>query len=48
VEGLWSAATAPTTCRYEVLSIWTRSRNTLGEAFDMTENSIDIRVKRLF
>jgi hypothetical protein len=34
--------------RYEVLYIWTRSRNTLDDPFDTTENIIDIRVKRLF
>ena len=34
--------------RYELLYIWTRSRDTLDEGFSTTENIIDIRVKRLF
>ena len=34
--------------RYELLYLWTRSRNTLDEGFGTTENIIDIRVKRLF
>jgi hypothetical protein len=34
--------------RYELLYIWTRSRDTLGEGFSTTENIIDVRVKRLF
>lgn len=34
--------------RYEVLYIWTRSRNTIEKGFSTTENIIDIRVKRLF
>jgi hypothetical protein len=34
--------------RFEVLYIWTRSRNTTGEGFSTDDNSIDIRVKRLF
>jgi hypothetical protein len=34
--------------RYELLYVWTRSRNTLDEGFSTTENIIDVRVKRLF
>jgi hypothetical protein len=34
--------------RYELLYIWTRSRNTIDEAFSTNENIIDIRVKRIF
>jgi hypothetical protein len=34
--------------RFEALYIWTRSRNTTGEGFSTDDNSIDIRVKRLF
>lgn len=34
--------------RYEVLYLWTRSRNTIDDPFTTTENIIDIRVKRLF
>jgi hypothetical protein len=34
--------------RYELLYIWTRSRNTLDEGFSTSENIIDIRVKRVF
>lgn len=34
--------------RYEVLYIWTRSRDTIEEGFSTTENIIDIRVKRVF
>jgi hypothetical protein len=34
--------------RYEVLYIWTRSRNTVDEEFSTNENIIDIRVRRLF
>ena len=34
--------------RFEVLYIWTRSRNTIDEGFSTAENSIDIRLKRLF
>lgn len=34
--------------RYELLYIWTRSRNTIEEGFSTTENIIDLRVKRLF
>jgi hypothetical protein len=34
--------------RYELLYIWTRSRETIDEGFSTTENIIDIRVKRLF
>jgi hypothetical protein len=34
--------------RYEVLYIWTRSRNTIDEGFGTTENILDVRVKRVF
>jgi len=34
--------------RYELLYIWTRSRDTIDEGFSTTENIINIRVKRLF
>lgn len=34
--------------RYEVLYIWTRSRNTIDEGFSTTENILDVRVKRVF
>jgi hypothetical protein len=34
--------------RYELLYIWTRSRNAAGEGFSSNENIIDVRVKRLF
>lgn len=34
--------------RYELLYIWTRSRNTIDEELSTTENIIDVRVKRLF
>jgi hypothetical protein len=34
--------------RYELLYIWTRSRNTLDEGFSTTENIINVRVKRVF
>jgi hypothetical protein len=34
--------------RYELLYIWTRSRDTIDEGFSTTENIIDIRIKRLF
>jgi hypothetical protein len=34
--------------RYEVLYIWTRSRNTIDEGFSTNENVIDVRVKRIF
>jgi hypothetical protein len=34
--------------RYELLYIWTRSRNTIEEGFSTTENIIDLRVRRLF
>jgi hypothetical protein len=34
--------------RYEVLYIWTRSRNTFEEEFKTADNSIDIHVKRVF
>jgi hypothetical protein len=34
--------------RYELLYIWTRSRDTIDDRFSTTENIIDIRVKRVF
>jgi Protein of unknown function (DUF2490) len=34
--------------RYELLYIWTRSRDTLDTGFSTNENIIDVRVKRLF
>jgi hypothetical protein len=34
--------------RYEVLSIWTRSRDTTSEGFSTSENIFNIRVKRVF
>jgi hypothetical protein len=34
--------------RYELLYIWTRSRDTIDNGFSTTENIVDIRVKRLF
>jgi hypothetical protein len=34
--------------RYELLYIWTRSRNTIDEGFSTNENIIDVRVKRIF
>lgn len=34
--------------RYELLYIWTRSRNTIDEEFSTIENIIDIRVRRVF
>jgi len=34
--------------RYELLYIWTRSRNTIDEEFSTNENIIDIRVRRVF
>ena len=34
--------------RYELVYIWTRSRNTIDEGFSTTENIIDVRVKRVF
>jgi hypothetical protein len=34
--------------RYEALYMWTRSRNTIEEGFETSDNIIDIRVKRLF
>jgi hypothetical protein len=34
--------------RYELLYIWTRSRNTVDEEFSTNENIIDIRVRRVF
>jgi hypothetical protein len=34
--------------RFEAFYIWTRSRNTIGEGFNTSDNSIDIRLKRVF
>ena len=34
--------------RFEFLYMWTRSRNTIEEGFSMSENMIDLRVKRVF
>jgi hypothetical protein len=34
--------------RLEVLYIWNRSRNTIGEGFTTSDNIIDIRFKRVF
>jgi len=34
--------------RWEILYMWTRSRNTLDEGFDTADNIIDIRLKRIF
>ena len=34
--------------RFEALYIWTRSRDTIDEGFSTDDNSIDVRVKRLF
>ena len=34
--------------RYEILYIWTRSRNTIDEGFTTSDNSINVRVKHLF
>jgi hypothetical protein len=34
--------------RFEVLYIWTRSRNTIEEGCKTADNSIDIRLKRVF
>jgi hypothetical protein len=34
--------------RYEVLYMWTRSRNTLEDGFATSDNIIDVRVKRVF
>ena len=34
--------------RFEVLYIWTRSRDTIDEGFSTDDNSINIRLKRLF
>jgi len=34
--------------RFEMLYIWTRSRNTIQEGYSTSDNIIDIRVKRLF
>jgi hypothetical protein len=34
--------------RFEILYIWTRSRNTIEEGFSTADNSIDIRLTRLF
>lgn len=34
--------------RFEALYIWTRSRNTIDDGFDTSDNILDIRVKRVF
>ena len=34
--------------RYEVLYMWTQSRNTIEDDFATTEHIIDLRVKRVF
>jgi Protein of unknown function (DUF2490) len=34
--------------RYELLYIWTRSRDTIDEGFSTNENIINVRVKRIF
>jgi len=34
--------------RYEVLYIWTRSRDTIESGFSTNENAIDVRVKKVF
>ena len=34
--------------RYELVYLWTRSRNTLEEGFSTNDNAIDIRIKRVF
>jgi hypothetical protein len=34
--------------RFEVLYLWTRSRNTIEDGFTTSDNIIDIRVKRLY
>jgi len=34
--------------RYELLYMWTRSRDTIDEKFSTNENIVDIRVKRVF
>jgi hypothetical protein len=34
--------------RFEVLYMWTRSRDAIGEPFTTSENMIDFRVKRVF
>jgi hypothetical protein len=34
--------------RFELLYIWNRSRNTIGEGFTTSDNIIDIRFKRVF
>jgi hypothetical protein len=34
--------------RYEVLYMWTRSRNTVEDGFATSDNIIDVRVKRVF
>ena len=34
--------------RFEILYIWTRSRNTIEEGFRTADNCIDIRLKRVF
>ena len=34
--------------RFEVLYIWTRSKNTIEEGYSTSDNIIDIRIKRVF
>ena len=34
--------------RYEVLYMWTRSRDTIEDGFATSDNIIDVRVKRVF
>jgi hypothetical protein len=36
------------TWRFELLYIWTRSRDTIENRFSTTENIVDVRVKRVF
>ena len=34
--------------RYELLYIWSRSRDTIGERFTTADDIVDVRVKRVF
>ena len=34
--------------RYQLLYMWTRSRNTIEQGFTTTENILDFQVKRVF
>jgi hypothetical protein len=34
--------------RYEVLYMWTRSRNTIEDGFETSDNIVDVKVKRVF